>query len=190
MANFDVKILVDYDVVLYHLHQNNHQDTTKINSGKVLFGISRLKSHFELHGKKSIIDEEKRNKWIQEAAEKLKSTKNVDNYQQLVMNELTHEDFYQASYRLIDSGMIKFDDGSYLKLKSTSTHSMAEIGDITLAVDRHGDVYINQGHICGGIIHFNTHQKDVARTDVDFLKYFQSDTDDEQWLYYKITNNN
>jgi hypothetical protein len=159
---------------------NNEQDTTKINSDKVLFGRAFLKSHYELHGKKAVVDDKKRNEWISKTVDSL-MLKNESDFPCLVINELVHEDFYQASYRLIKKGMIKFEDGSYVKMVSTSAHATTEIGDITLAVNERGDVYVNQGHICGTIIHFNTHQKGLTRTAATFLRDFSSDTDDEQW---------
>jgi hypothetical protein len=179
----------DYDGP-YCLFQNNHQDTTKLGGSRILFGRSHLKNHFELHGKKITVDEHKRNDWIRSAADMLRDTKNSDIDHVLVMNELVHEDYYQASYRLIDKGLIKFEDGSYLKLMSTSTHTHKDIGDITLAVNQQGDVYINQGHICGRIIHFNTNQKELALTSATFLKNFTSDTDDEPWHSYTEDQNN
>jgi hypothetical protein len=166
--------------------QNIHRDTIKTNGGKVLFGRSRLKNHFELHGKKITVNERKRNKWVQVTATKLRDTKNSDNYQELVINEVSHEDYYKASYRLIGTGMIKFEDGSYLKLMSSSTHTNKKIGDITLAVNEQGDVYINQGHICGSIIHFETIQRNLPKTALEFLTNFTSDTDSEPWLLYTI----
>jgi hypothetical protein len=174
---------------LYRLIQNNDQDTTKTKSNTVLFGRSFLKNHYELHGKKGVIDEIKRNTWIKETVDSL-IKKNVDDFPQLVMNELIHEDFYKASYRLIEKGVINFKDGGYLKLMSTSAHSIAEIGDITLALNEHGEVYVNQGHICGGIIHFETHDRGKTQSALDFLNSFQSDTDDESWQSYIIESKN
>jgi hypothetical protein len=173
----------DYELP-YRLILNNDQDTSKTNSGKVLFGRSFLKNHYELHGKKAVVDQEKRTEWISKAVDILKHKNDID-FPQLSMNELIHEDFYQASYRLIEKGIINFNDGSYVKLMSTSAHAISEIGDITLAVDEQGSVYINQGHICGRIIHFNTHQKGLALSAETFLKNFTSDTDDEPWQLYR-----
>jgi len=174
--------------VPYCILPNIYQDTSKINSGKVLFGRSHLKKHFELHGSKTIVNEKKRNKWINKAVKKLRKTKNSNDFQELVINELIHEEYYKASYRLISKGIIKFEDGSYLKLMSTSNHTNKEIGDITLAVNEEGDVYINQGHICGSIIHFETHERNLPKTALGFLLNFKSDTDDEPWLSYTIDN--
>lgn len=168
---------------LYHLLQNNDQDTTKTKSNTVLFGRSFLKNHFELHGKKAVVDQEKRTQWIRKAVDSL-MLKNESDFPQLAMSELIHEEFYQASYRLIEKGMIIFDDGSYVKLISTSAHAISEIGDITLAVNELGDVYINQGHICGRIIHFRVHQKKLTLTAGIFFDHFSSDTDDEPWQLY------
>lgn len=190
LANFGVcESTKRKSVLTYYLCQDNEQDTTKMKSSQVLFGRSFLKNHYELHGKKGVIDEIKRITWIKDAVDSLMK-KNIDDFPKLVMNELIHEDFYKASYRLIEKGVINFEDGGYIKLMSTSAHSIAEIGDITLALNEDGEVYVNQGHICGGIIHFETRDRGKTQAALDFLNSFQSDTDDEPWQLYIIDNKN
>jgi hypothetical protein len=190
LANFGVCGSTESKSVLpYFLYQNNDQDTTKINSSQVFFGRSLLKKHFEQHGRKTVIDEIKRNTWIKDTVDSLMN-KNVEDFPKLVVNELIHEDFYKASYRLIEKGVINFKEGGYLKLISTSAHSIAEIGDITLAVNEIGEVFVNQGHICGGIIHFETNDRGKTHAALDFLNSFQSDTDDESWQSHIIDSKN
>jgi hypothetical protein len=163
-------------------------DTTKMFNSKVLFGRSRLKTHFELHGKTKEVNIKKRDIWINETINHLKSMCTTANFEVISKQELIHEDFYQMSFRLIENGKIIFQDGSYLHLVSTSAHTTKDIGDVTLAINKDGDVYINQGHICGGIIHFKTHKKDMSNTAVSFLENFKSDTDDEPWILHKVSN--
>lgn len=190
LANFDVCGSIEgKSVIPYFLYQNNDQDTTKINSSQVFFGGPLFKKHYELHGRKAVIHELKRKSWIEETVDSLMN-KNEDDFPKLMMNELIHEDFYKASYRLLEKGVINFKDGGYLKLMSTSAHSIAEIGDITLAVNEIGEVFVNQGHICGGVIHFETHDRGKTHAALDFLNSFQSDTDDESWQSYIIDNKN
>lgn len=165
-------------------------DTTKISKRNILFGRSRLKTHFELHGKTNEVNIKKRDQWISETLNLMNTADSGANAEVLSMQELIHEDFYQMSFRLINNGKIIFQDGSFLHLVSTSAHASKDIGDVTLAVNEDGDVYINQGHICAGIIHFKSHKKDAAPTAGDFLKNFKSDTDDESWLLYKVANKN
>lgn len=157
-------------------------DTTKDYQNKIRFARSYFKSHVEVHGKTVSIDLKKRDAWIAQQIKNL-SVRHIDTaYTIMTMRELIHEHFYQASYRLIDKGMIKFEDGSYLKMISTSSHTRSDIGDVTVAINEKGDVYINQGHICGRIIHFNTHQRDKVKTAADFITHFTCDTDDEPWI--------
>ncbi|HLO53301.1 MAG TPA: hypothetical protein VK169_03380 [Saprospiraceae bacterium] len=190
LANFGVYGSIEgKSVKPYFLYQNNDQDTSKINSSQVFFGGPLFKKHYELHGRKAVIDELKRKTWIDETVDSLMN-KNEDDFPKLVMNELIHEDFYKASYRLLEKGVINFKDGGYLKLMSTSAHSIAAIGDITLAVNEIGEVFVNLGHICGGIIHFETHDKGKTQAALDFLNSFRSDTDDESWQSYIIDSKN
>jgi hypothetical protein len=53
--------------------------------------------------------------------------------------------------------------------------------DLTLAIDNHGKIYLNEGHICGGIIHFIINDKIAVKAASDFIQHFISDTDDRGW---------
>jgi hypothetical protein len=75
-------------------------------------------------------------------------------------------------------------------MMSTSAHQTKDIGDITIALNEKGEVYINQGHICGGIIHFKTHKRGLTKTSSSFLKHYNSDTDDESWMEYRASDKN
>jgi hypothetical protein len=55
------------------------------------------------------------------------------------------------------------------------------VGDLTLAIDNHGKIYLNEGHICGGIIHFIINDKIAVKAASDFIQHFISDTDDQYW---------
>lgn len=164
-------------------------DTTKLDRRKILFGRSKLKTHIELHGKQSEVNSKKRDQWIIRTIYQMQSSEDAAILEDLPAQELVHDEFYQISYRLIERGKIKFDDGSHLFIVSTSAHQTKDIGDITIAINEKGEVFINQGHICGGIIHFKTHKKGLPKTSASFLQHFKSDTDDESWVEYSTVDN-
>ena len=45
-------------------------------------------------------------------------------------------------------------------------------------------VFVNAGHVCGGIVHFETKDVILSADADDFFSRFHSDTDDERWEIY------
>lgn len=101
-----------------------------------------------------------------------------------------YDTFYQKSYRLLKSGCITFDDGVTIFLQSFSSHDDNTHLDLTIALDSNGRVFLNRGHVCGGIINFITNNKlDITGVD-DFFRDYVSDTDDQPWVEYFMEANN
>ncbi|HRY34137.1 MAG TPA: hypothetical protein P5531_14320 [Bacteroidales bacterium] len=90
-------------------------------------------------------------------------------------------DLQQTTYRLHGQGCIFFVDGSWVTLVSVSSHEDTAVGDITLARDDRGMFYQNDGHVCGGMIHFVIKNRTDIRTAADFFRDSRSDTDDKPW---------
>ena len=97
-------------------------------------------------------------------------------------------DEYQMSYRLTGKdGCILIPGESWIYLLSHSVYENPEIGDITLAIDSHGNEYYNEGHMCGGTIRFY-HRSQTAlelSETIQFFEHFTSDTDQEGWVIVK-----
>ncbi|HNZ43741.1 MAG TPA: hypothetical protein PLI16_05595 [Bacteroidales bacterium] len=91
------------------------------------------------------------------------------------------EEFYMVSFRLIDSGWIKLKNDQWIFLISSSAHSSSEVGDITIAMDNKKHFYTNNGHVCGGIVHFQCRKKIKLKSPSDFFNNFLSDTDGKPW---------
>ncbi len=131
----------------------------------------------------------KRQQWTVETVSRLKDYKISTNDQPIQVDEINIEDYFQLSYRINGQGLIKFQDGSWVYLISNSIHNNSEVGDLTIAIDSQGNKYTNDGHICGGLIHFVSKDKIPVEHADHFFKYFKSGTDDQQWKEIKIKNN-
>ena len=124
-----------------------------------------------------------RKKWIVNNLEKLKVFNPDKNTSVIQSREVDIEDFYQLSYRITsDEGFIVFGNGDWVYLRVHSSHEKEEIGDISMAIDNWGKLYLNLGHVCGGIIHYVTHKKLKVQSVDDFIQNFKSDTDDRPWI--------
>jgi hypothetical protein len=121
--------------------------------------------------------------WILRNLHRLKDFNPDKNTSVIQSREVDIEDFYQFSYRIIsEEGFIEFENGDWIYLRIHSSHEEEEIGDISLAIDNWGKMYFNQGHVCGGIIHYVTHKKLKVQSVDDFIQNFKSDTDDRPWI--------
>jgi hypothetical protein len=104
---------------------------------------------------------------------------------QMVIPHITqYEHIREVSYRVVDRGNVKCENGYIIRNMQHSLHSDKEILEISIAVDNRMRVFVNAGHVYGGIVHFETND-DILPADVDvFFSRFHLDTDDERWEIY------
>jgi len=78
---------------------------------------------------------------------------------------------YILRYEMEDEGLIRLGTNGwvYLKMHSSDDEDNTDIGDIVLAIDQDGNLYQNNGHVCGGIILKSTTGKEFQDID-EFLK--------------------
>ena len=124
---------------------------------------------------------EERDKWIKETSKDLKNFK-PDSTIKIIADELIDMvDFKKISFRVINNGIIKLNNGDWIYITTNSSHENEAIGDISLAIDNSKTIFKNEGHVCGGIIHFETSQITELQTSADFFKYFVGDSDSKGW---------
>ncbi|KAF0129833.1 MAG: hypothetical protein FD155_2077 [Bacteroidetes bacterium] len=87
----------------------------------------------------------------------------------------------KKSIRVIGEGFLQLNEATWIYFVSFSSHKDANIGDMTLAIDNIGNMYQNDGHVCGGIIHFETFDRSAIKNPEHFFHLFKSDTDDLGW---------
>ncbi|MBW6491944.1 MAG: hypothetical protein K0B15_12205 [Lentimicrobium sp.] len=129
----------------------------------------------------SRINEKASKKWLSETIREIKNFGPEKCFNKLEPTITEVEGFYQQSYRLNESGCIFFENGDWIYLVSNSSHNNSGVGDITLAMDNHNRFFKNEGHVCGGIIHFMTNQRTEIKSARQFFELFVSDTDSKAW---------
>lgn len=127
-----------------------------------------------------------RHEWINEAVAILKAKGTGDCSMRLERRTIEEEDSFMISYTLRSrEGCIVFPNGEWLYLLMHSSHSNEAVGDMTLAIDTAGRLYMNEGHVCGGRIAFYTGEKVPMDSVADFIRYSLSDTDDKAWTRFE-----
>jgi hypothetical protein len=140
---------------------------------------------FGQHAGESLIVPEKRNGWIQATAKELLNIIPDSTIQQTSVNVIEIENDIRLSIRILEEGWIDLSGGNWIYIITTSSHNNPEIGDVSVAIDNRKNVYYNEGHVCGGIIHFETMQLRKLKTSKEFFASFISDTDSMSWKRLK-----
>ena len=130
---------------------------------------------------KSKVDTYKRDKWIKETSLILEDF-NPDKAEKIV--KLKTRDFesqIHQSYRIVREGYIKMDKKEWVYIILHSSHDKDGIGDVAMAINQDGITYIHHGHICGGIVHYETVASELYTKSANFFKYFVDDTEGLGW---------
>jgi hypothetical protein len=161
-----------------------HQDTTKtkLKSVQALFGRAFLKSHIDVHGETLRIDTLQREAWISKTFSDLNNSDLT--FPEVQLKDRSFENFIRLEYKVKGMGIIKFRDGSFLKIISSSSHDNPEVGDITCAMNHLGQTFIHRSHNCGGTLHFILNIKLRVNSVFDFIHYFYSAIDQSKWISY------
>ena len=115
------------------------------------------------HADNSLINIEKRNEWIQSTSKELKNIKPGDSYKKVDLKITEYNNKVKHSVRILKEGMLDLPNGNWIYITTSSSHNNPEIGDIILAIDNKRRIFYNEGHVCGGIIHFETDQIDELK---------------------------
>jgi hypothetical protein len=131
---------------------------------------------------KGAVDSGARQEWIRQTGRNLRRITTEQCTQQVEPRVVALEDVYMVSYRLTNQeGCITFPNGDWIYMIAHSSHDDNGIGDITLAIDNRGRLFSNEGHVCGGIIHFYSESDEELTGANDFFGRFLSDCDDCKW---------
>lgn len=147
-------------------------------TGKTLaFGVGALGAK-AVHSKRNQSLE--RQEWINNAVGLLKTKSPADSSIYLHRQVFEQDGYSKISYTLdSEDGYITFPKGEWLYMLVHSEQSSEAIGDITLAIDHRGKLYINKGHVRRGVISFFTDVVARITSVADFIRYCKADTNDE-----------
>jgi hypothetical protein len=136
------------------------------------------------HEDESAVVPELRDAWIQSAVQSLKSVRPGENLPELKLSRVQEIGYARIRVRVLEEGRLNIGKNEWVCFRSTSAHEHPETGDITLAMDHKGKIYINLGHVCGEIC-FETSEIPELSNTREFFKYFISAYDKEKWKQYK-----
>jgi hypothetical protein len=122
--------------------------------------------------------------WITMMSDSLRKSKN-DHFSNVESNTIEWTEYVKTSYRVYLAGEIKFGEKDTVQIVLHSSHENTAIGDIALAMNDLGDIYINTGHICGGMAHFVRYSTKIPESSEEFFTTFVSEADNSGWVRWK-----
>lgn len=143
--------------------------------------LATISFSFAQHSDVSEVSAMKQDKWIQETIREFNSFSPDSSVTAIIIDQNIWDDGQKLSCRIVKCGILRLDNGGWIYFKTTSSHENKEIGDVSMAVDDKKNIYKNMGHVCGGIIHFETTQLTKLKETSDFFKFFICDTDSASW---------
>jgi hypothetical protein len=136
---------------------------------------------FAQHTNESLVVHEKRNEWIQSVANDLMFIIPDSAKQITSVTARETEDEFWLTVRILKETRIDLPGGNWIYIVTNSSHDDPEIGDVSVAIDNTNNLFFNEGHVCGGIIHFETSKLKKLNTSHEFFANFVSDTDSKMW---------
>ena len=131
------------------------------------------------------VNQEKQNAWIGQTCQWLKALQ-PDTTLKIVKLKVTERDGKKLQdYRVIKEGLIRFEGDEWAYITMHSGHDQDSIGDISLGIDQKGNLYRQDGHVCGDIVHYTAESDEIYKTSGEFFRYFINDDDSTGWAPFK-----
>jgi len=131
------------------------------------------------------ISEKNQRTWLKKTASLLKKM-TPDTCSRV--SEIKRYDFgdsKKVAFRIVEYGLIKLENGDWVYILTHSSHEDETVGDISMAISSDKKLYVNYGHVCGGIINFQAYDIQSLSSSEEFFRLCKSDTDGISWEPYK-----
>ena len=115
------------------------------------------------------------------AGRKVEGVGVADNLMVVEPIRVTVPEFTMISYRIKGPSGIRCANGDLIYLLPHSSHENPEIGDVCLGFTKNRKIFVNFGHICGGMVHYVSQKGEIPQNASAFFRDFKADTDDMPW---------
>jgi hypothetical protein len=123
----------------------------------------------------------KRNQWIKEQSAMLKKFKPTAATEKAVINENEVTNGINLSVDINYKGYLVTKDSGWIYFITHSAHNNPKVGDITLAIDNSKNIFMNEGHVCGGYVSFRALNFKEINSVSDFFQYFNCGDKNGEW---------
>lgn len=134
------------------------------------------------HQDETLINQDVRRAWKDSAFSELKLFQPEMAEEHASFTEKYIENMRILSIRVQGNVFVPVGRRNWIYMFSVSSHDSPQTGDMTLAIDQQKRIYLNEGHVCGGIIHFETSKLRSIKRSRQFFRHFVSDVDQVAWI--------
>lgn len=140
----------------------------------------------QIHHHEQKFDAQKRTEWLTQNIKKLENSSVQDTNRMVTMNEYEMENgLISFRVRIIKEAWIDFANGDRIHFICNSSHEDEAVGDVCIAFNQDGKIFVNEGHVCGGMINFVFEGTNSPASAALFFSNFTSDTDNKPWKSYR-----
>ncbi len=160
----------------------NGQETDSLNTIRM---NELWKRNYSGHVSTSI-DKKKQETWIKQRIKWMQDSLHIDSLEFVEPNIIDIPDLQKISYKLKDCQNIRVANAENITICVHSAHQDPDIGDVCIGMTGETIFYVNDGHVCGGLINFERMALTIPSDLMDFFNSFVSDTDGHTWLPISI----
>jgi hypothetical protein len=115
------------------------------------------------------ISHRERNKWIKMKVWEMNSTM-WDNEMELAeFTSIDTDDIKLTRVRIKSCNKLSFENLDTILICSHSVHENPLVGDVSIPLLNRNKVYVNYGHVCGGLINFENPTSQQPQNGADFF---------------------
>jgi hypothetical protein len=134
---------------------------------------------------KQLISRRARNKWIKNKVREMKSATWDKNIALADFTTIDTDEVKLNKVRISDCNKLYFDNKDTILICIHSVHENPRIGDVSIALLNRKKVYVNFGHVCGGLIRFESFRIHNPESGLHFFSKYISDTDELKWKKWR-----
>ncbi|CAN5798282.1 hypothetical protein BH23THE1_BH23THE1_36120 [soil metagenome] len=127
-----------------------------------------------------------RKKWINNKVREMKSATWDKNLEFAEFISISTDDIKLNKVRISACNKLSFDNKDTILICTHSIHENPLIGDVSIALLNRKKVYVNFGHVCGGLIHFESPRIPNPENGAQFFSQYVSDTDELKWEKWRF----
>ncbi|HMR90252.1 MAG TPA: hypothetical protein PKD51_18950 [Saprospiraceae bacterium] len=91
-------------------------------------------------------------------------------------------DLQKVSYKIKTCQNLQMINKEIITICVHSAHNDPDVGDVCMGKTSKNIFFVNFGHVCGGLINFESFSLSLPLDSIEFFNNFVSDTDGQGWV--------
>ena len=156
----------------------NGQETDSLTTKKI---TDLWKRNYSGHLSTSI-DKKKQDTWINQKKTWMLDSLEVATLEYADPNIIDIPDLQKVSYKIKTCQNLQMINKEIITICVHSAHNDPDVGDVCMGKTSKNIFFVNFGHVCGGLINFESFSLSLPLDSIEFFNNFVSDTDGQGWV--------